>query len=351
MSHLLQKDFEEIFQNSRKIFGELAGSRLFITGGTGFFGKWLLGALQHANQVHDCKIDVVALTRDIRKFKVENPDLLQSRLSFIESDIRGLAGIEASFDFLIHGATPAKLTEQSPEELVSIIVQGTQSFLKFAEKAKGRRLLYISSGAVYGPQSPLVNHLSEDQLLPPLNVSQNAYGLGKQKAEELVSAFGESANHSVSIARCFAFVGPHLPLDQHFAIGNFIRNCIENKDIVLSGDGTARRSYLYAGDLVTWLLSLLVMGESQRVYNVGSQISFSIEEIAQKVKRVWLRAEYSQHRLREPAIQILSKLDPLKPIHRYVPSTVRSSSELGLQEWTSLEEGIARTFNFLLSSR
>jgi dTDP-glucose 4,6-dehydratase len=135
-----------------------------------------------------------------------------------------------------------------------------------------------------------------------------------------------------TIARCFAFVGPHLPLDAHFAIGNFIRDAMRGEPIRVN-DGTPYRSYLYAADLAVWLWSILFKGESCHPYNVGSDQEITIADLARTVASV-LEAHHSS----PPAT---SSPEPFPS--RYVPSGGRSREELGLKEWISREEAIRKT--------
>ena len=136
------------------------------------------------------------------------------------------------------------------------------------------------------------------------------------------------------IARPFAVVGPGLPLDAHFAIGNFIADAVAGREIVVGGDGRPLRSYLYAGDLAVWLVTLLVRGRSGRAYNVGSDRAIGIGELARLVRSVVPGSG---------KVSINGTPDPKAVRSRYVPSVDRARTELGLAAWTSLEDAIHRT--------
>jgi dTDP-glucose 4,6-dehydratase len=135
------------------------------------------------------------------------------------------------------------------------------------------------------------------------------------------------------VARLFAFVGPFLPLDEHFAVGNFIRDGLNGGPIIVKGDGQTVRSYQYPTDMVRWLWTLADKASPQRAYNVGSDVGLSMREIAAGVARASGGIE----------VQILAAVDPTKPIDRYVPDVNRVATELGLANDVEFDEAIRRT--------
>lgn len=303
---------------------------LLLTGGTGFIGKSIL------QRMLDSPIDSFELTilsRDAMAFMKAHPQFQQlENLRFLHGDIRSFTFPRTSFDFIIHAATPAsvKLEQDQPEEMYSIIVDGTRHLLDFAARCGCKRLLFLSSGAVYGPQPRTLARIPESHpCLPVL-----AYGKGKLLAEQLCTEAGTRHGFIVSIARCFAFVGPFLPLDVHFAIGNFMRDCLLNRPISINGDGTPLRSYLYADDLVDWLFSILAKGIHGRPYNVGSSEPISIADLAYRVR---LCAQTTN------AIEIKGQPVPGQAAIRYVPDVDRIQHELGVKQTVSLDDAIRRT--------
>jgi dTDP-glucose 4,6-dehydratase len=213
------------------------------------------------------------------------------------------------------------------------IVDGTERVLEFAVKRDAKKFLFTSSGAVYGTQPPEMGCLSENYTGgPDTCVPTAAYGEGKRAAEMLCTMMHDAQGIETKIARCFAFVGPHLPLDAHFAIGNFIRDAMAGGPIRVAGDGAPLRSYLYAADLAIWLWTILFNGKPARPYNVGSEEAISIADLARFI------AEHF-----DVEITIAREPVPGAPHARYIPCTRRAQSELHLRTWISLSDAIDRT--------
>lgn len=305
---------------------------LFLTGGTGLFGKWFLHSFLHINKVLQLNTNITVLSRTPNKFLQENPCFADNQaINFVEGDIRSFTFPNNKYHYLIHAATPAsaKLEAENPDEMYSIIVNGTKRVLDFAKQSGVKKILLTSSGAVYGIQPPELSNIPETYEPNPVN----AYGKGKLESEYLCLNSGINT----AIARCFAFVGPYLPLDIHYAIGNFIRDAINGNVITVKGDGRPYRSYLYTADLMIWLWTILLEGTSGETYNVGSEEAISIAELA-KLISAYVSPSTTYKILGEPDIQV--------PASRYVPNTHKAQLELGLKQHYLLPESIKRTIQW-----
>jgi len=327
------RDIDDILRASAADLSALRGKKIFLTGGTGFFGKWLLAALLNANAELDLRIEIVALSRDPAAFTAKHPGIdREAALNFLRGNVAEFTSSEDKFDFVIHGAadTTAFTNEADEHERSRAIVQGTQNVLDLARR-NGARLLNISSGAVYGAAAGKREGASEADYNDARPVTP--YGLAKREAEALC---GESHADFVT-ARAFAFLGPHLPLDAHFAAGNFLRDAMRGGPILVRGDGTALRSYLHPVDLVTWLLGILVRGTRGRAYNVGSDEVVSTAELARLIAAA----------VNPPATVTIQSTQPQGPQNIYLPDVTRPRTELGLAVAIPLREAIARTLDFV----
>lgn len=338
--HPLESDFRHIVTHCSSVWPALKGASIFITGGTGFFGRWLVESLLYADTELSLGLHLSVLARHASQMRSEWAH--DPRLTLIDGDVCSFDFPSGAYSHVIHAATPAsaKLEKENPDLMYSINVQGTERVLEFARTRDIRNVLFTSSGAVYGRQPEAVMGSAEDDdWSQDADQVLSAYARGKRTAEAMCKKAAQDNRMRVTIARCFAFVGPYLPLDTHFAIGNFILDGSAGRTICVKGDGTPFRSYLYASDLVIWLLSILVHGQSARPYNVGSGESINIATLAHTVGR-----------LMNVPVEILGKHVPGTRIERYVPNVLRAQEELGLLQRVSLDEAILKTAAMIPSS-
>jgi nucleoside-diphosphate-sugar epimerase len=332
------EDLAHVLNSTREHWAEAKGRTFFITGGTGFFGMWLLESFAYINDTLGLDMRATVLTRDPLAFALKAPHLTaRADLTFIRGDVRFFEFPSGQFDYVIHAATEAsvKLNEADPQEMLDAIIGGTRRVLDFAAQAGVKKLLLTSSGAVYGKQPTEISHVSEDYLgAPDPLLPSSAYGEGKRVSEHMCVVHARQHGYEVKIARCFAFAGPHLPLDTHFAIGNFIRDAMSGGAIKVVGDGTPMRSYLYASDLTVWLWKILFKAPTACSYNVGSDEDLSIQQLAKLVCDT-LGGNATVTAMKRP--------DPQSAVSRYVPSITKAVDGLGLQVNVSLVQGVLKT--------
>lgn len=333
----LEQDLDDVLRQTDSVWPELRGARLFITGGTGFIGRWLLESLRHADQRLSLGVQATILTRDPQAFKRKAPHLAgYSGFNFIAGDVCNFESPAGAFTHLIHAATDAsaELNEKDPLRMFDTVIQGTRRALDFAVEKSVGRVLFLSSGAVYGQQPWEMARVAENWIgSPSCTDPRAAYAEGKRAAEMLCAIYQKQFGTKISIARIFALLGPYLSLDIHFAAGNFIRDAMQGKPVIVNGNGLPCRSYLYAADLTVWLWHMLVRAEPGKPYNVGSDESVSIRDMAEKVSNVLGNGEY----------QILGAKDMGWNPGRYVPDTSLIGRELDLHRTVSLEDVIRRT--------
>ncbi|HSZ63822.1 MAG TPA: NAD(P)-dependent oxidoreductase [Terriglobales bacterium] len=336
----LASDLDNILSRTEPLWRDLRGERILITGATGFFGCWLLESFAWANDRLNLDACVVGLSRNPSTLTQKAPHLARNpAITLHAADVRTGDFPPGKFSHVIHAATEAsaRLNREAPMEMFETIVEGTRHTLQFSVDVSTARFLLVSSGAVYGTQPPQLTRVSESFTGGPDPLDPaNSYAEGK-RAAELLCSLAASPSFAATAARCFAFVGPGMPLDTHFAIGNFIGDRLRSRAICVQGDGTAVRSYLYASDLMVWLWTILFKGQSRRAYNVGSEEAIDIASLAREVATALPP---------EVAVNVASTATPGAVVHRYVPSTARAREELGLTAEVSLREAIRRTYRW-----
>ncbi len=336
----LDADFALILQRAAHLWPRLRGQSLFITGGTGFFGRWLLESLRLANHAHQLDLRVAVLTRDPARFRQTAPALAADpAFALLAGDVRDFAFPPGDFSHVLHLATTSAqetFTGEDPLRKFDTLVHGTRRVLDFAAERGIGHFLFTSSGVVYQPDGE--TPIAETSLLaPPTHDPATALGQAKRAAEFLCAHYAARHGWHLGLARCFSFAGPWLPLDLHYAIGNFIAQALQGGPIIVNSDGSALRSYLYASDLVVWLLTLLLESPGGQPCNVGSDQAISIGDLARTVRD-----------LLAPAAEVLilgkpgvSTGNPVRSA--YVPNVDRARAVFGLDVWTDLATMIKTT--------
>lgn len=332
----LTDDLDAILAAPKIDWEALRQGRLLLTGGTGFIGRWLLEALQHANDHLGLDLHITVPSRRPEAFRQRAGHLLANgKLTLMPLD---LATTRPSGDFthIIHAATDANATlnEEKPLTVFLTIVRGTEHVLELAASRPGVKVLYLSSGAVYGQQPPELPGVPETwDGSPDPQIARNAYGEAKRAAEMLCAIYRKQFGVDVVSARIFSLLGPFLPLGAHFAAGNFIRDALAGDKIIAQGNGRPVRSYLYPSDLAIWLLTLLTTSPQKAAYNIGSERAVSIAELAQTVAAL----------IGCQGHEVLGLDDVGWNAGRYVPDTSQIRGEFGLAENVSLESAILNT--------
>lgn len=314
--------------------GALDDKTLFITGGTGFFGYWLLCLLDLLQQ-RGHRFRVRLLSRDPQRFQALAPYFADRPwIDWVPGDVRHFEDRRPA-ELLIHAATDTHAQAHTrPLAILDDVLLGTRNTLQQALAQGVKRALLVSSGAVYGPAARAASHTPETTALQRSLDQPDPYGEAKATAELWSRHFGDAHGMAIPVARCFAFVGAGLDLQGHFAIGNFIRDGLAGHGVQVQGDGTPVRSYLYGADLAVWLLQLLLRGEHGRAYNVGSDQAITIEQLARQVNQQ-LSPGQSVSLARQPVG------NPSRSC--YVPAIERARQELKLDVWTPLAQAIAGT--------
>lgn len=332
-----ERDLADIVAANGDVWASLRGCSIFMTGGTGLIGRWMLEALKLADEQLDLGVNLTVLTRDAVAFANKAPHLADWRgLSLIEGDVVDFASPAGQFDYVIHAATDASahLNEHDPRRMFDTVVAGTRRTLDLAVEKKTKRFFYLSSGAVYGNQPWELEHVPETYMGgPDCTEPRAAYAEGKRAAEMLCGIYAKQFGVDVATARIFALIGPHLNLDIHFAAGNFIRDAMAGRSVVVKSSGQACRSYLYLADVTTWLWQIMARAPAGAAYNVGSEEWVSMRDLAERTARLLSKGEF----------EVQGQPDVGWNPGRYVPATAKARDELGLQMTTPLDEAIRRT--------
>lgn len=337
----LAEDLNHILTYTKDLWEEFRDQKIFITGGTGFFGCWLLESFAWANDKLNLNALAVVLSRNPACFENRVPHLYHhNAIQFLKGDVKDFIFPEGVFSHIVHCAvyqTPAGEKVSNILMLNEMIV-GLKRVLDFCIKAKAKKMLLISTGAVYGKNPSFRGQISENCCYAPdPTASESTYHQVRRIIESMSMAYAEENAFDAKIARCFSFLGPYMPLNGRFAVSDFIHDVLSNTNILVKGDGKTVRSYLYMADLIIWLWTILIKGKASRPYNVGSEIPVTIKELAHIFSRI-----------ADPHLEIIISGQSNHGIAAdyYIPDTTRAQRELNLQQLINLNDAVEKTIHW-----
>lgn len=315
---VILEDLDDIVEACTDAMRRLSGSSLLITGGSGFIARYLVESVIRFNEISGAAPCVLTLP-------TRNPGLLQSRYrrqvdakEVLVVDWTGLRDGDPAgrrWDFVVHGAATADPVRvaQDPEGSSRDAIAVTTSMVDVARASAARRIILISSGAVYGNQPENLAEIPETfEGMPDISTPTGAYGEAKRVSEQLFR--GSGLDHR--IARVFSVIGPYQDLGLSFAVPDLIRQAANRGLLQLTGDGSARRSYCYATDLAVFLVNLLVGDLRHDVYNVGCrQGTASVGEVADTIAAIFGGLEVRRGSGVEPQRNYVPQLDRMDEVY------------------------------------
>lgn len=336
MHDFLAIDFARLNPDAIDRCGALDGKRLYLTGASGFFGKTLLALLVFL-QRRGVSFTATAQSRSPRRILAEQGWLDLPWLQWVEGDVRAPwpGRPQDRYDLILHAATDTTASAHVDKlEVFDGIIAGTRQALSFAGAHGVKRLLLCGSGAQYGAiPSAFAAGVPESSLIAcDTTRPSSAYGEAKRAGEVLAALHAEAHGIEVVNTRCFAFVGPGLALDGHFAIGNFLRAALAGESIILASRGHAVRSYLYSADLAVWLLILLLHAPAGAAVNVGSDRPITVLDLASRVRD-----------LVSPPSRVEAGVGGSGEERSFYLPCIEHARRLGLDVWTELDRAIERT--------
>jgi len=287
---MVRTDCGEVIEPGVQMLEALKNQMLYITGGTGFVGTWLVETIAYLNDHHSFNTGVIVVSRDPNSFKEKAPHLAARKdIQLLAMDVQNIIDIPSDVSYIVHaaGSPDNRQHVSNPLGVMETITKGTNRVIEAALKLAGlKKIINLSSGQIYGKQREGLAAIPEDSVgTLNCNTITSAYPEAKRYAETLGCAYWSLYKIPVVNVRPFAFIGPYQYLDKPWAVNNFIRDALMNNTIRIIGNGLPMRSYMYPSDMAYWLLRILVDGHPGIAYNVGSPYGISLKDLAAKIKQ------------------------------------------------------------------
>ncbi len=343
----IQEDCLFVLKERVDRLSALRNSTLVMTGGTGFFGKWIGETLACLNDHFGFGVRAHFLSRQASA-ETEPPAHLAARSDFHyeRRDVRYPFEVPKETNWFIHAAGDPNTRRHAsePTEVMTSIAKGTENALRSLDRCGDFRMfLNLSSGLVYGSQPWELERMPETfRGAPDPTSSTSSYAEAKRFGEALCAAARSQLRIPALNVRPFAFLGPYQSLEGPWAVANFLHDALSGSAIRIFGDGKTVRSYLYGADAAFWTLAMLTGGKNGGCYNLGNPEGLPLESLAELI------ASSIQPR---PESRLSTAPSRFPHRSRFVPDTKLAETELGLVPLYSLKSAVERTLRWHQTKR
>lgn len=342
LNYIIDEDAEQIIQENNCL-KEFYNKNIMITGATGMIGSYFIYTLVKLNEDYGANINIIPLVRNLGKL---NDEILNKNyVCPIVQDVTEKIDCKYDIDYIIHAASPAspKIMKEKPVETNFANTLGTANTLMLARDKNVEGYLFISSREIYGQPLENQEYFTEDsfgfidQLVP-----RNAYAEGKKAAENMCVGFKKEYGVNTKIVRLAHTYGPGMSIYDGRVQADFLKNLVNDEDIVLNSDGSSVRTYTYVSDAVSAIFKVLLKSKDI-VYNISDERNeVSIRQLAETM------VEISPKNLK----LIFNIADEEKdsgyaPFKFGILSSEKIRKELGWNAKYSVKKGFKRTYDFL----
>ena len=283
---LYNKSIKYVLEKNK--FPELKNKTILITGINGMIASAIIDTLNYLNKYENYNIKIIGIVRNKQRILSRFKDY--DNLEIIEHDIINPLLIHENIDYIINAASNSHPSVFASDPVGTLLTNfiGTKNLLDCAKYNDSRRLLYISSGEIYGEGSKNITSFKEDYrgFIDSTN-PRSCYPIGKLSAESLCVSYSDEYGVDTVIARPCHIYGPTAKNDDSRALSQFIFNGLNHTDIIMKSRGEQVRSYCYVLDCVTGILRILISGVSSNAYNIANNKSIiSIKETADIIAKL-----------------------------------------------------------------
>ena len=342
MNNIIKADIEKIIESDID-WGRFKNKKILITGANGFLPAYMVDTLMTANIMFDLNLNLICLVRNIEKAHKRFIDYINDKnLTFLHQDVCMPINNIYDLNFIVHAASQAspKYYGSDPVGTLKANTVGTYNMLELSTKNPIESFLYFSSSEVYGHTE--VNTISETDFgFLDCNTVRACYAESKRMGETMCKSWHHQNNIKVKIVRPFHTYGPGMDLNDGRVFADFVNNILNNKDIVLNSDGTAKRAFCYLQDATIAFFKILLNGKDGEAYNMGNpDAEVSIRSLAEILINMY------------PEKKIKVLIQNNTNVEGYIKSAVSKNSpdisKLNTLNWQPkihVEEGFKRTID------